>query len=210
VLSAGTEIGDGLACFSRRPSQSPRKATTLGFRPRQERPNINSMSRRPILIASLLLAVAGVLFLPRLCRHRPTDEEQILALFADAARAAEEKRIGDAVRGVSERFAGEGLDKRGVKQLVAANVLRGTWVSVAIAGAKVGVQGDDAHAVVDVIMSRSGKGRPVAELLPERGAVHRFSLRLAREDDGWRVTSAAWHPISVEEAITGPELPPTP
>jgi hypothetical protein len=81
---------------------------------------------------------------------------------------------------------------------------------MAISGAKVGVQGDDARGVVDVIMSRSEKGRPVAELLPEQATVHRFSLRLAREDSGWKVTSAAWRPISVEEALAGPELSPTP
>jgi hypothetical protein len=30
---------------------------------------------------------------------------------------------------VSEGFEGQGLDKRAAKQLVAAHVLRGTWVS---------------------------------------------------------------------------------
>jgi hypothetical protein len=147
--------------------------------------------------------------LPRLLRHQPTDEERIRALFDDAARAAEEKRIGDAVQGVSERFEGEGgLDKAGVRRLVAAHVLRGTWVSVTVSGAKVSVQGDAARAVVDVIMSRSSKGRALADLLPEQATVHRFQLGLQREESGWRVVTASWRSISVQEAIAGPELPP--
>jgi hypothetical protein len=176
---------------------------------RDRRRTLASMSRRALLFIVLLVVLGGALLLPRLLRHPPTDEEQILGLFADAARAAAEKRIGDAVQGVSERFEGEGLDKRGVKQLVAAHVLRGAWVSVTIAGAKVEVQGDHtARAVVDVIMSRSGKGQPLAELLPEQATAHRIACRLAREEDGWLVTTASWRPISLEEAVAGPELSP--
>ena len=167
------------------------------------------MSRPALLVAALLLAAAAAaVFAPRLLRRAPTDEEQIRAIFDDAARAAEEKRIGDAVRDVSERFQGEGLDRRGVKQLVAAHVLRGSWVSVTVSGAKVAVQGPTARAAVDVILYRGGKGTPLAALLPEQATLHRFQLQLAREEDRWRVTTAAWRPISLEEAAAGPELAP--
>jgi hypothetical protein len=165
------------------------------------------MSRRVLVTALLLVAAAAALLLPRLLRHRPTDEEQIRALFEGAARAATEKRIGDAVDGLSETFQGQGLDKRGAKQLVAAHVLRGSWVSATISGAEVAVEGDAARAVVDVILSRSGKGTRLADLLPEQATVHRFTCRLAREREGWKVTSAAWRPVSLEEAAAGPELP---
>src|SRR6266702_3567563 len=125
--------------------------------------------RRPLfLLALLLLAALGVLVSVRLLRKPPSDEEQIRTLLVDAARAAEEKRIGDAVRDVSERFHGEGLDRREVKQLVAAHVLRGTWVSVTITGTKIDVRGELARAASDVVLSRSGKGTPLAELVPGR------------------------------------------
>jgi hypothetical protein len=166
------------------------------------------MSRRALVAALLLLAGAGAIVLPRLLRPPPSDEEQIRALLDGAARAAEEKRIGDAVEGLSESFQGQGLDKRGAKQLVAAHVLRGSWVSATISGAEVEVEGDAARAVVDVILSRSGKGARLADLLPEQATVHRFTLRLAREREGWKVTSAAWRPVSLEEAASGPALPP--
>jgi hypothetical protein len=164
------------------------------------------MARRYVLLFLLVLAAAGGLVLARALRHEPGDEEQIRALFDDAARAAEEKRIGDAVRGVSERFDAQGMDKRGVKQLIALHVLRGSWVTVTVAGAKVDVQGDAARAVVDAVMARSGKGTPVAQLVPEQATAYRFDVHLAREQDGWRATHATWSPISLEEAVAGPEL----
>ncbi|MFL5272399.1 MAG: hypothetical protein ACJ79E_10095 [Anaeromyxobacteraceae bacterium] len=164
--------------------------------------------KRSFVVAALTVTVAAAAFLGgRALRPAPTDEEQIRTLFADAARAAEEKRIGDAVRDVSERFEGEGLDRRGVKQLVAAHVLRGTWVSVAIAGAAIAPGADAARAAVDVVLSRSGKGTPLTELLPAQASVHRFQLRLERERGAWKVVGAAWRPITIEEAVAGPELP---
>lgn len=163
-----------------------------------------------LVLVSAVLLLAGVLVAMHLLRHRPTDEERIRALFDDAARAAEEKRIGDAVRAVSERFEGEGLDKHGVKQLVAFHVLRGTWVSVRIAGAQIEVRGDVARAVVDAVMSRSGRGTPLTELLPEQVTVHRFTCRLLREKGEWEVTAAAWRPIALEEAVRGPTPSPAP
>jgi len=167
--------------------------------------------RRPLLVvAFLVVAVLGALLARSLLRRPPSDEEQIRTLLVDAARAAEEKRIGDAVRDVSERFRAEGMDRREVKQVVAAHVLRGTWVSVSIAGAKVAIRGELARAAADVVFSRSGKGTPVAELLPERASVHRFLLDLAREEGKWKVVGASWRPITLEEAAVGPELPQEP
>lgn len=164
-----------------------------------------SMARRWVLLSVLLAAAASAAFL--FTRHRPTDEEQIQSLIHEAARAAEEKRIGDAVRSLSERFEAHGLDRQSAKQLVAFHVLRGTWVSVTVARAKVEVEGDAARAAVDVVMGRSGKGEALAQLLPEAGSIHRFGLWLSREPDGWKVTRAVWRPVSVEEAAAGPELP---
>ena len=98
------------------------------------------MSRRTLAVV-LVAVAAGVTLAARLGRTPPTDEELIRALFEDAARAAEEKKVSDAVAGVSERFSSSGLDRRGVKQLVAFHVLRGDWVSVSVAGVKLRVEG---------------------------------------------------------------------
>ncbi len=148
-----------------------------------------------------LVASALLLALPA-CRRPPTDEERIRTLVDDAARAAAEKRVSDVVEGVSESFRGEGLDRQGLKQLVAFHVLRGSWLAVLVAGTRVEVRGDAGDAVVDVVMSRTRQATTVAELLAAEATVHRFTLRLARERGGWKVTAAAWRPISVAELLS--------
>jgi hypothetical protein len=168
------------------------------------------MVSRRVLLAVLAAAAAALAIwaIARAGRRGPTDEEAIRALFDDAARAAEEKRAGAAVDGVSERFRGQDLDRDGVKRLVAWQVLRGDWVSVTIAGAKVAVDGDRARANVDAVLARAtGKGKGLGALLPGEASAHRFQCRLERERDGWRVVAAEWRPIGLAEAMAGPPEP---
>lgn len=143
----------------------------------------------------------------RLRRAPRTDEEQVRALLDETARAVEEKRVADAVTSVSERFAGGGLDRRGVKQLVAFHVLRGQWVSASVAGARVRVEGDRARATVDAVLSRGAPGKALEALLPGEASVHRFALRLEREAEGWRIVEASWRPVTLTDALAGPPEP---
>jgi hypothetical protein len=167
------------------------------------------MTRRTVLVAAAVstAAIAAIVAL-RVGREPPSDEARIRALFDDAARAAEEKRVGDAVDGVSERFRGGGLDRHGVKQLVAWHVLRGEWVSVSIAGARIAVAGDGARANVDAVLARGGgKGKALEALVPGEATAHRFACRLEREPDGWRIVEADWRAIGLSEALAGPPEP---
>ncbi len=168
-----------------------------------------NVSRRSAVVAVLLaVAALGAIAALRLGRAPPSDEERIRALLDDAAKAAEEKRVGDAVEGVSERFRGGGLDRQGVKQLVAYHVLRGEWVSVSIAGARIAVSGDAARANVDAVLARgSAKGKALEALLPGEASAHRFALGLAREADGWRIVEAQWRAIGLGDALAGPPEP---
>lgn len=138
----------------------------------------------------------------------PTEEERIRMVLEGAARAASEKRPGDVVEALSESFRGEGLDRRGVKQLVALLTLRGEWVSVSISEARIVVLGAQALANVDAVLARAaGAGKGLADLLPTDAAAHRFRCRLALEDGEWRVVEAAWSPISLGDALAGPPEP---
>ena len=162
------------------------------------------MSRRNLIILAVLV-VAAVLVGRRLARKPPTDEERIEALFSKAALAAEEKRVADVVEPLSERFAGQGLDKRGVRRFVTGMVLRGDWVSVSLGGVRTTVQGDTATSVVDVVTARSGKGKALADLLPNEAGAHRITAFLEREDGEWRVVRAEWEQISLADALAGPD-----
>ncbi len=162
--------------------------------------------RRRTVVAVLALAggALGWAGLRRLLARPPSDEERIRALFADAARAVEERRISDAVEALSDRFRGDGLDKRAAKQVLAAAALRGQWVSVSLASVAVQVDGDAARAVVDAVTARGGSGKRLADLLPAEASASRFTFGLEREGGAWRVVSASRREIALAEALAGP------
>lgn len=167
-----------------------------------------TLSRRTILAASALAVLAaGAFLLARWAAPEPTDEERIRTLFAEAARAAQEKRVGDVMDALSERFRGEGLDRAGVKQLVALHAFRGEWNRVAITADRIAVDGDAATAVLHVLLARSGAGESLASVLPAAGSAYRIACTLAREDEGWRVVTAAWRPMPLDEALAEPSPP---
>jgi len=152
------------------------------------------ISRNLAIFVLVALAALGSAVAFRTMRQRPTDEERIRALFDEAARAVEEKRPGDAMAGVSERFQGEGMGHRELKQFITFQALRGSWTAVMPVAAKVEVAGDQAKAEVDAVLVRGGKGEGVAARLPEAGDAWRIDASLEREKDGWRVVSARWRP----------------
>lgn len=171
------------------------------------------MTTRRLALAALAFLVAGAGALAwRLTRTPPDDEALVRALLAGAARAAAEKRPGDAADALSERFRGPGgMGQDDARRLVAALVLRGGWIGVTIADAKLALDGDAGAANVDVVLARgSGAGKSLAALLPGEASVHRFALALAREPPGWRVVSAEWRPVSLEAALEGPPPPEPP
>lgn len=166
------------------------------------------LTRRTLAVAAaVVLAVAVALVWGRLRQAPETDEARIRALLEDAARAVEEKRVAEAVAGVSERFSAPGLDRRGVKQLIAFHVMRGEWVSASVSSARIRVEGDRARATVDAVLSRGAKGKALTALLPGEASVHRFALRLEREPEGWRVVEATWRPVDLAQAVEGPPEP---
>ncbi|HVP68248.1 MAG TPA: hypothetical protein VMT17_13390 [Anaeromyxobacteraceae bacterium] len=165
------------------------------------------MTARSIAVASLVAvaAAAGGLAGSRLLRRAPTDEERVRRVFEDAARAAEERRVGDVMEAVSPRFRGEGVDRDGLRRFVAFHALRGSWSAAVVLGSSVRLDGGAAEATVDVALARGG-GRPdlAAGRLPDDASLQRIDARLEREDGTFRVVSARWRPIGPAEALAGP------
>ena len=162
------------------------------------------MRRLAIAAAALALVAGAALLVSRLLAEPVSEEDRIRAAFAEAALAAGEKRVADSVAMVSERFRGQGLDRQGVKQLVAYQALRGEWVSVTVAGAEVAVDGQVARATVDLVLARSGVGKALSDLLPAEASAWRIDCGLELEEGEWRVVEADWRPVALAEALAGP------
>lgn len=165
-----------------------------------------------ILAAGATAAAAALGWLAWPARPR-TPEERIRALLTGAAQAAERREPGEVAALLSERFRGgergEPLGRDEARRLVAMELLRGQWVSVSLTSSEVIVDGARARANVDALLSRAADRRKgLAALLPGEAAAHRFRMELHLEVDGrWRVVSADWHRISLEEALVGPGAP---
>jgi hypothetical protein len=155
-----------------------------------------------VLALFLLVALVGAAAY-RLLRPGPSDEERIRALLDRASRAVEERRPGDVMEGVSERFQGEGMGRRELQQFVTYHALRGSWSAVVPLATRVQVDGDRAEAVLDAALLRGARGEGIAGRLPEAGDTWRIEASLEREKEGWRVTSARWRRIGVAEGLTG-------
>jgi len=148
---------------------------------------------RSLALAALVAAILLVALVAwRGLRSGPSDEDRIRALLERASRAVEEKRPGDVVEAVSERFQGEGMGRRELKQFVTLHVLRGSWNAVIPVATRVQVDGDRAQAVVDAALVRGARGEGIAGRLPEAGDAWRIEAALEREKEGWRVVSARW------------------
>lgn len=162
------------------------------------------MTSRNVAIAAAVAALLGGGFLAwRALRPAPTDEEQIRALVDATARAVEAKRPGDAVASVSERFRGQGMDRRELRQFITYNAMRGSWNAVVPVAVRVDVQGDRAEAVVDAALVQGARAEGIAAVLPANADTWRIEIALEREPEGWRVVTARWRPIDVAEGLLG-------
>jgi hypothetical protein len=161
------------------------------------------ISRNVAVFLLAVLAALGALVAIRSIRPAPTDEELIQALLERASGAVEEKRPGDVMAGVSERFQGEGMGHHELKQFVTYQVLRGSWNAVVPVSVRVKVEGDRATTTFDAALLRGGKGTGLAARLPEAGDTWRIEAGLEREKDGWKVVSARWRRIGAAEGLLG-------
>jgi hypothetical protein len=161
----------------------------------------------------LLVVAAGVGAWLAVRRPAPqTPEARIRTALERAAQAAGERKADEVIELLSQRFGGEAGGERftrdDARRLVVLELLRGRWVSASITGAAVVVDGGRAKAVVHVVLSRAGEGtKGLGDLLPGEASAHRFLLDLEEESGEWRVVSARWRQIGLEEALSGPPEP---
>lgn len=142
------------------------------------------------LITLLVVAVLGLAAWWLVMRPRPTDEERIYGLVADAARAVEMRNPSGVLRLVSESYHDPyDNSKRTLTQQVIAGLRSVDRITVVPEIASLEIQGDVATALVRARV-RFG------DATERRGGVDlQVRLQLAREGRVWRVTSSdGWAP----------------
>jgi hypothetical protein len=137
------------------------------------------------LLAALVLGGAAWWFL---LRPRPTDEERIYRLVANAAQAVERRNPSGVLRLVSESYHDSyGNSKRALAQQIIGGLRAAERYSVVPEVRSLQVSGDTARALGEP----TGRGYIEAEV----------QLGLARERGRWLVTSAdGWAP-AVDSAM---------
>ncbi|MBI3185243.1 MAG: hypothetical protein HYZ28_24155 [Myxococcales bacterium] len=143
------------------------------------------------LLLALLAAALVLALWPRQESPRQLIERKVLRM----ARAAQEKDLGYVMEQVSDRFRGpEGASKQELKQLLAGELFRGTWVRVFTTDLDVKLASADAAEVsAKFIFARSEAER--LEDLAKESVVSSYEVqtRAEKEADGeWRFVSASY------------------
>ena len=159
------------------------------------------MDRRRI--AALAIAAAGVLLATWLLwPSKPADDEaQIRQVVASMAQKTAERDVSGIVEHVSERYRGEGGDKRELKRYLLGYLLRSEVVTALPANVKLEgpIEGGKAKISFAVLLART-PARKIEDLRPEElvGA-HRIDAELEKEDGHWRALTATRRPASPQD-----------
>ena len=141
-------------------------------------------------IAALLLAAALG------CREAPTPEQEVRSVLAALETAAEAGQAGDFSDLVSARYEdAEGHDRERLRAFVAFHVMqsgRGRELIVRVRDLRFP---EPERASVTLAVGLAGAGSRFS------ADVYAVDMDLAREDDGWRVAWAQWHPTPATDLL---------
>lgn len=150
------------------------------------------------LVGGVFALLTAGLVLALWPRHPESPEEQIRREVVAITRAAEERKVSEVVDRVSDRFrSADGWDKQELKGVLAAQLLRGSWVRIFTTELKISVTNStSAEMKGKFIFGRSD----AAELkdLARESVLESYEVdaTLKKESDGqWRFVSAKHHPF---------------
>jgi len=139
--------------------------------------------------------IIGIIFLSLItaCRHKPSEEEQILQLIESVRQAAMEKDLSAILEVVSEDFQDrKERGKREIQGVLSFIFYRYRSINISIRRSEVTVEGENGQAVVDVLFSRSATMDPVSGSLPSDVALYKFVISLKKAAGVWKVIEGSW------------------
>lgn len=125
--------------------------------------------------------------------HKETEQDRVRKIITSVRKAVEEKDIRTILGHLSKAYRDpQGHDYDGIKGLLLFYFYRHQNISVYIPALDVSITGSTARAVFQPVLTGGNKTESAADLLPEALGLYDFDVSLAKEPDGWKVTSAKW------------------
>lgn len=145
-------------------------------------------------VAALAIAALGAaLALWILWPKKPADDQALIAqAVAEMAQKAGERDVGGILERVSERYVGEGGNKRELKGYLLGYLLRSEVVTALPANLQFSEPPRDGKAKVAFVVLLARKPAQKAEDLRDEELVgsHRIEAGVEKEDGVWRVVTA--------------------
>ncbi len=158
---------------------------------------LSSLSRSTVLA----VVTIGLFGCPSLDDR--TSIERIIRSAIDAAKA---RKPNDMLQRVSEDFKGpNGADRRQIKRMLVGRLIGDRWLRVFERSLEVTVDGDQAQAVLRVVLAQGNKIREAKDLVPTDASAARFDLVMNKRDGRWWIVGADYTPE--ELSLDGIGLP---
>ena len=144
-----------------------------------------------ILIAILAPLTANLFSTPR------TDAEKIQAAIKQIAEGAENADIVMCMEPFSASYQDpEGMEKRSIHGVLWQHFRKRGPLMVWLGDIAVDINGNDATATFDVGLAEGAENSVVP--WPVSADILNFELELAKEEDGWRITSHTRKPATIQ------------
>jgi len=154
-------------------------------------------ARIAVLLFVLIIAVA----LPG-CKKPVSEEDRIKAMIQETAELAKQKDIKGILENVSKDYRDqEGNDRNAIKGILFVNFSGYETVGVFVRDIQVTVDGDEAEAVVKVILTGGEDPDTLGGVVPETGGGYLIDMKLVNEDGDWMVIRATWTDIGFTKAL---------
>jgi len=147
--------------------------------------------RKKLRRVSLLMLVISLL---SACNSDPelSEEDKVKATLNAIETAAQERSLSGMVEHLSPSYRDfDGNDYKAVKDLLRLQLLRNQSINIFSKIRELEVIGNSATAELSVAMASRGVDLS-SEANRLRADTHRFSIRLAKEKELWKIKSVSW------------------
>jgi len=125
--------------------------------------------------------------------HADTEQDKVKKVVHKVHQAAENKNIKQVLFYLSKTYKDpQGNAYNDIKDLLLYYFFRHAKISIFIADLEVRVDGSNATAVFQVMLSGRNKTVSAGDILPESLGAYNFDVTLALESGEWRIVSARW------------------